>query len=242
MTCLLVDDEPLARQGLHLLIDSTPLLTVVGEAESADQAAAFLSRQAVDVLFLDIDMPGVSGLTLLKTLPRQPITILTTAYPQFALDGYELDVTDYLLKPIRLDRFLKAVQKATWQYQLQQKEPVGRVPLDEPPTMLFVKTGRSYVPVQLADVQYIEGLKDYVSIHTATDRLITALTLKHLEGTLPPAQFRRVNKSCIINLTHLQRVENDLLVVGGRELTLSDSYRAAFFQDVIKGRQLGDLS
>lgn len=236
MTCLIVDDEPLARQGLHLLLANTPLLTAVGEAESASQAATFLSRQPVDMLFLDIDMPGVSGLTLLKTLPRPPITILTTAYPQFALDGYELNVTDYLLKPIRLDRFLKAVQKAIHQYQLQQNVSAGES------VTLFVKTGRSYIPVQLADIQYIEGLKDYVLIHTTTERLVTALTLKHLESTLPATHFRRINKSCIINLTHLQRVENDLLVVGGRELTLGDSYRAAFFQDVIQGRKLGDLS
>jgi two-component system, LytTR family, response regulator len=235
MTCLIVDDEPLARQGLRLLLDNTPLLTIVGEAESAGQAAAFLSQQSVDVLFLDIDMPGVSGLTLLKTLPHQPITILTTAYPQFAIDGYELNATDYLLKPIRLDRFLKAVQKAAQQYQRQQKEPVIE------PTMLFVKTGRSYVPIQLSAIQYIEGMKDYVMIYTTTERLITALTLKHLESTLPPTHFRRVNKSFIINLTHLQRVENDLLLVGGREVTLGDSYRATFFQDVIQGRALGDL-
>jgi hypothetical protein len=149
-------------------------------------------------------------------------------------------VTDYLLKPIRQDCFLKAVQKAAWQHQIQQKESAGSVRSVEPQTVLFVKTGRSYVPVQLTDIQYIEGLKDYVLIHTPTDRLVTALTLKHLDGTLPPTQFRRVNKSCIINLYHIERVENDLLVVGGRELTLGDSYRAAFFQDVIAGKKLGD--
>ncbi len=232
MTCLLVDDEPLARQGLHLLIANAPQLTVVGEAESAREAADFLGQHPVDVLFLDIEMPGVSGLNLLKTLPRLPITILTTAYPQFALDGYELNVTDYLLKPIRLERFLKAVQKAALQHQHQQEPTSG-------PDTLFVKTGRSYVPVDLADIRYIEGLKDYVVVHTTTGRLVTALTLKNLEGTLPPAQFRRVNKSCIISLKHIQRVETDLLVVGGREITLGDSYRTAFFQEVVQGRKLG---
>ncbi|MBC8151396.1 MAG: response regulator transcription factor [Bacteroidetes bacterium] len=233
MTCLLVDDEPLARQGLQLLIAETPQLTVAGEAESADQAAAFLDQQPVDVLFLDIDMPGVSGLSLLKTLPRLPITILTTAYPQFALDGYELNVTDYLLKPIRLDRFLKAVQKAVQQLQLQQKDSAMA------PITLFVKTGRSYVPVKITDIQYIEGLKDYVLIHTSTDRLLTALTLKQLEASLPPTHFRRVNKSCIINVAHIQRVETDLLVVAKREITIGDRYRTAFFQKVIQAKTLG---
>jgi two-component system, LytTR family, response regulator len=233
MTCLLVDDEPLARQGLQLLIDTTPLLTVVGEAESAEQAAAFLNHQPVDLLFLDIEMPGVSGLTLLKALPRMPITILTTAYPQFALDGYELNVTDYLLKPIRPDRFLKAIQKAIRQHQLQQKEPASQQ------TTLFVKIGRSYVPVKLTDIQYIEGRKDYVLVHTQTDRLITALTLKQLEVSLPTPTFRRVNKSCIINIAHIERVETDLLVVAKREITIGDSYRAAFFQDVVLAKTLG---
>lgn len=220
--CIAIDDEALALDLLEDNIRQVPFLHLVARCPNALQAAQRVQSEPVDLLFLDIQMPGLSGLQLLQTLPQPPMAILITAYDQFALEGYNLNVVDYLLKPVAFDRFLKACNKAQHLHQLQHRPAI---PAEA--DYVFVHVEYTLVKVLLADIRYIEGLKDYVKIHLSSSvkPVVTRLTLKALEEKLPTGRFLRVHKSFIVAADQITAIKRDWLVVGKTELPMSDFYK-----------------
>src|SRR4051812_40085178 len=178
MTCIVVDDEPLARQGMEMNIASISLLQLLGSFSNALAASDFLRKEKVDLIFLDINMPELSGLDFLKSFRDAPLVIFTTAYPQYALESYELDAIDYLVKPIRIERFLKAVNKAENHLRLLQHESHTNEVEKIADDFVYIKADRKFFKINFKDILYIEGLKDYVIIHTADNKIITSMNVK----------------------------------------------------------------
>jgi DNA-binding LytR/AlgR family response regulator len=193
-------------------------------------ALDFLRNNSVDILFSDIQMPEITGISLLKILPKKPLVILTTAYSEYALEGYELDVVDYLLKPITLERFLKAVERATQRFTpiSTTSLPETMVPTEPSPQSIFVKDGTKLVKIRLNEILYIEGLKDYVSIYTKEKKVVTLQTLKSLEAQLISHQFIRVHHSYIVSFEAIDAIEKEKIQIGKVWIPISDTYRKSF--------------
>ncbi len=226
-TCLIVDDEPLARDLLRDYVAKVPFLRLYAACASSLEALDLLRQHPIDVLLLDVQMPELTGLALLRALPRPPLVVLTTAHSSYALAGYELDVVDYLLKPITLDRFLRAADKV--RERLRAALPALAAVPAPVPEFLFVKDGPRLVNIRLADLLYIEGLRDYVALHTRQQRTVSLQRLKTLAAQLPAGQFVRIHQSYIVALAGIEAVFKDRVqVVGGRLLPLSDTYRPLF--------------
>jgi DNA-binding LytR/AlgR family response regulator len=239
ISCLIVDDEQSAIDLLRLFIEQTPFLTLVGSATNPVEALAFLQRQPVDLLLLDIHLPHLSGLDVMRLVPATTKVILTTAYSEFAVTGFELEALDYLLKPIAFERFLKAAQKAV----AAVSSPPPRQSLAEPAEdYLFVKTeGKGkLVRIGFDELLYVEGLKNYVALHTADERVVTLLNIKDLESRLPARQFMRVHKSFIVALPKIQALDGNQILFKGLKtaVPLGDTYRTAFF-DALQEKMLG---
>lgn len=235
LNCLIVDDEPLARKLLSDYVQKVPYLKLLRTCSDPMEALDFLRDNPVDLLFLDIQMPEITGLTLLKILQKKPWVILTTAYSEYALESYDLDVVDYLLKPITLERFLKAMEKINQRMQRivnQQlpSEEVAPLPVAaEPgPAYIFVKDGTKLVKVKISEIMYVEGMKDYVAIHTPQQRIVTLQRLKAMEEQLPENQFIRIHNSYIVALEWLDSIHKEKVKVGNALLPISDSYRKSF--------------
>ena len=239
LSCLVVDDEPSAVDLLRLFIAQTPFLTLAGSTTSPVEALAFLQRQPVDLFFLDINMPQLSGLDLMRLVPAPTKVVLTTAYSEFAVAGFELEALDYLLKPIAFERFLKAAQKAL---HAASHSPAPWPPAEPAADYLFVKTeGKGkMVKVNFEDLLYVEGLKNYVALHTADERVVTLLNIKDLESRLPARQFLRVHKSFIVALPKIQALDGNQILFKGLKTSvpLGDTYRAAFF-DALQATMMG---
>ncbi|OJJ19289.1 DNA-binding response regulator [marine bacterium AO1-C] len=255
MKCIIVDDEPLAREGMKLNVQELPSLELVGTFENAMQANDFLSKNDVDLMFLDIQMPEVTGLDFLKTLnlSKPPFVILTTAYPQFALEGYALDVIDYLVKPISMDRFIKAVNKVDYYHKLREQaanetpEPTPKAPANDSPVgsdnadvedYIFIRADRKYMKVFFREINYVEGLKDYVIVYTDTQKIVTAMNIKTIEGQLPSNIFVRVSKSYIINLQHIKAVDNNFVMIKDKEIPIGKAFKDNFLNNVVNKRLL----
>jgi DNA-binding LytR/AlgR family response regulator len=235
LSCLLVEDEPLARQLLVDYVQQVPYLQLVEACATPTAAFAALHRQSVDVLFLDVQMPEMTGLTFLRLLPRKPLVVLTTAYSEYALESYDLDVVDYLLKPITLDRFLRAVHKVYARWELPvSAAPVPAKPAD--PAYLFVKDGAQLLKVWWADVLYVEGLRDYVTIHTRQRKIVSLQQLKALTQQLPADRFVRIHHSCIVALDAIDVVHKDKVQIGERYLPVSATYAKSFREAVERHR------
>jgi DNA-binding LytR/AlgR family response regulator len=234
MNCLIVEDEPLARNLLTEYVRKVPYLRLLDACSSPLAAIDLLRREPVDLLFLDIQMPEITGITLLKILQKRPLVILTTAYSEYALEGYELDVVDYLLKPVTLERFLKAVDKAAQRLGVGLAPPSAPAPAapgtaTEPAQpFVFVKDGTKLVKVRWNDILYVEGLKDYVVIHTRTQKIVTLQRLKSLETQLPADRFIRIHHSYIVALDGIEVVHKGEVQIGTALIPVSDSYRKAF--------------
>jgi len=236
LNCLIVDDEPLAREGIADYVSRTPFLGEVGRCADAEAALAVLEAGEVDLMLLDIHMPGLTGLDLLKSLRQPPLVILTTAYPSYALEGYALDVLDYLVKPITYPRFLQAAQKAREQFQLRQQ---ARGPVNEPQKdHFFVKVDHRYEKIRLAEIRYVEGLQNYVALHTTRGRFITLMTLKKLEEALPTKDFLRIHKSYLVSLPQVDAVAGNEVFVGEDRLPVGRAYREEV-QRVVQERLMG---
>ncbi len=210
--CLLVDDESLALALLAKFIGDTPDLEVSGQCKSSIQAIEILQNEPIQLLFLDIQMPVLSGINLLRTVSHRPVTIFTTAYPQYAAEAYELDAVDYLLKPYSANRFAQAVEKARAVLRLRNAA------LPKLEGYLTVKADRQWVKIAFQDIYYVEGWKEYVKIFTDTGKVVTLESLNNLEKLLPTANFLRVHKSYIVAQTHVQRMD-------GHELILTNNMR-----------------
>lgn len=234
-SCLIVDDEPLARNLLAEYVRKVPFLRLEKMSSSPLEALEILRVSPVDILFLDIQMPDITGITFLKILQHKPQVILTTAYSEYALESYELDVVDYLLKPITFDRFLKAVDRAV--ERLQARPATTDKPVGNDKDFVFVKDGTKLVRVNFDDILYVEGLKDYVTIHTREKKIVTLQRLKTLETQLPPDRFVRVHHSFIVALKAIDVVHKGEVQVGTATIPVSDTYRKTF-RDVIEKNQM----
>ena len=248
LTCIIVEDEPLARQLLEQYVRKVPHLELLKAFSNPLEALDFLRNNEVDILFSDIQMPEITGITLLKILQKKPLIILTTAYSEYAIEGYELDVIAYLLKPITFEKFLKAVEKAT---QIKnEKKGANVIASDSVVTkgvaqpipndtlqFIFVKDGTKLVKIRLHDILYIEGLKDYVSIYTREKKIVTLQTLKSLETQLPDNQFIRIHNSYIVSLEGIDSIDKERVQIGKSFLPISDTYRKAF-KEFIERNQL----
>lgn len=225
MRCIAVDDEPLALEGMKLNISEVPELELVETFPNALKANAFLQSESVDLMFLDINMPGLSGLDFIRSLKHPPLVILTTAYHDFALEGYELNVLDYLVKPIRMQRFLQAVNKAIELHHLQLSAASDPTEGSE---NIFIRADRKYIKVALTDIIYISGLKDYVVIHTTKGRYTTALNLKTIHGQLPQQTFARISKSHLVNVSYVDAFDGLFVYIGEETIPMGKAFSKEF--------------
>jgi DNA-binding LytR/AlgR family response regulator len=241
ISCLIIEDEPLARNLMTEYVNKIPYLRLIQACSNPIAALEILRSEPVDLLFLDIQMPELTGISLLKTLRKKPFVILTTAYSQYALEGYELDVVDYLLKPITFERFLKAVDKVSQRTNastMQAVQPRNEVAATASPTYVFVKDGTKLVKVFFDDILYVEGMKDYVTIYTVNQKITTLQRLKVLEEQLPAESFFRIHHSFIVAIRAIDAVHKGEVTIGNRQIPISESYRKAF-RDFIESRQMG---
>jgi two-component system LytT family response regulator len=220
---MVVDDEPLAREVLVRFIARVPTLTLVAECGNALQAMAVLQQREVDLLLLDIQMPELLGTDLLRILQRRPKVILTTAYAEYALEGYELDVVDYLLKPVQFERFLKAVNKIS--PALQEPERPKETVSPAAAGYLYFRTDRKMTKVMLDDILYIEGMKNYVRIVTKGQPLITKSSMSAVEAMLPEDSFVRIHRSYILSKAKVTSFTNETVMVGAAELPIGQLFR-----------------
>ena len=242
LKCIAVDDEPLALDIIEDYVSKVPFLDLVKRTENAIEALQLVQAGGIDLVFLDIQMPDLTGIQFLKIANNKASYILTTAYSQYALESYDLNVSDYLLKPIAFDRFYKAVEKVHNQHKnnaevLAVPVPVAvvaPVPAAVQPVQdfIFVKTEHKIQKIELNDILYIEGLKDYISIFTKTERVITLQNMKKMEETLPSAQFIRVHKSYIIALDKIESIERSRIAICGKIIPIGDTYRDEFFKRI----------
>lgn len=220
MRCIIVDDEPVARKILREFTAQVPFLELAGEFENAQKTKTFLHADHADLMFLDIEMPKLSGLDYLKRSTVDPLVILTTAFPEYALEGYELDIIDYLLKPIAFNRFLKAVQKAKEYNELRYNNTVAANP-----TYLFVRSEKRIEKVELKDILYIESFGNYVNIHTGQKKIVAYLTLKGLESQLPAQEFIKIHQSFLVSFSHISAIEGNQVFINNKPLPISRNYR-----------------
>jgi DNA-binding LytR/AlgR family response regulator len=218
INCLIVDDEPVARKGIAEYVAEVDFLNLVGECENAIKASAVLSQHPVDLIFLDIHMPKLSGIEFLKTLNHPPLIIFTTAYSEYALEGYSLDVVDYLVKPITFDRFLKAVQKASEIHGFKKMAGQQR---DKQEDYFFVKSDSKFEKVFYHEVRYIEALQNYAVIHISGKKLITYITMTSLEHQLPSDRFLKVHKSYIVSIANIKAIEGNEIIIGDARIPIS---------------------
>ncbi|MEZ4963242.1 MAG: LytTR family DNA-binding domain-containing protein [Saprospiraceae bacterium] len=230
---LIVDDERPAVELLAAYAAKIPELHLAGTAHSAIAAKSILQEKKIELLFLDIQMPDLTGLQLLKMLKNPPAVVLTTAYSEFALEGYELDVVDYLLKPIEFERFYRAVGKVVGSSQsVAGKPPSDGTFRETSEDYFFVKTDHLIVKVNFADILFIESLREYVRIHTPTERIVARLALQRLEELLPPKNFIRTHRTYIVNIDKVQKIEGNLLHIGKERLPISKGKREEFLKFV----------
>lgn len=232
LRCIAIDDEPLALELLEDNISKVPYLQLVATCSNPLEAMKELEKQPVDLIFLDIQMPGLTGLQFIQSLVNKPMFILITAYEKYALEGYTLDVIDYLVKPVSVERFIKACNKARDLYELKNKTVV----LSDLPSYIFVNADYSLVKIVLDDITWIEALKDYIRIHLQNSNkpIITRMTMKAIEEMLPVSKFIRIHKSYIVSIAAISSVRKTSVMAGSTELPVSDSYQDALLK--ITGR------
>ena len=226
---LIIDDEPLAQNVLRKYAEDLKTVEIKGFCKDAIEAMEILKQQPIDLIFLDINMPKLSGIEFLKTMKNPPLVILTTAYTDYALEGYELNVLDYLVKPFSFIRFLKAVEKADQQFQLLQKTKA-----EERAESVFVKSNKKTYQVKFSEIIYVEGLGDYIKIHTEKSHLVTNLSMKKMEELLPSNEFYRIHKSHIVNRRKIIAIEGNMVELPGVKLTIGSNFRTNFFTRISK--------
>lgn len=232
--CMIIDDEPLARKGLKEYIADVGFLQLDSEFDSAIKAIERLNSGAVQLLFLDIEMPRLNGIELLRTLQQPPMVIVTTAYPEYALEGYELDVLDYLVKPISFNRFVKAVTKAR---EYMAARTPGNVPVaSATDDHFFIKADGKLVKILYTDLLFAEATQNYVTLYTKDRKYITHLTFKGIEENLPVSLFLKVHKSYLVNLSKIEGVEAAGLIIGNYTIPISRSNKDEILENILKGK------
>lgn len=239
MNCIIVDDEPLAREGMLLLLQDIPELNLIGCFNGPKKAREFMLENTVDLIFLDIQMPGINGLEFAESIPEQTLIIFTTAYSQYALKSYEVDAIDYLVKPIIKTRLEKSIKKAfAYRELLSGKEEKSTLESLETDFML-IKSERKFHKLLFRDILYIEGLKDYVVIYVNDSKIITAMNLKTISQHLPEVQFIRVSKSYMVNVQHIDSFDNHTIYIKTSEIPIGEVFRKKFLEQYL-GKNISD--
>jgi DNA-binding LytR/AlgR family response regulator len=231
ISCLVVDDEELARTLLINYIGRVSFLELAGECRDALEAARALRAMPVDLVFLDIQMPEITGVEWLRTMARRPLVIFTTAYSDYALEGYQLDVADYLLKPFSFERFLQAVNKAAERLRLEAA--AARASPEPLRDHLLVKSEHKIHRLKYEDIRYIQSMREHVAFHTPRGRILSLNSLKNLEGELPSDRFLRIHKSYIVAIERVDSVEGNMVVLGGEKLPIGASYREGVLERLL---------
>ncbi len=234
ISCIIIDDEPLARKGLKEYIADVDFLHCIGEFDNPLKAAGLISRGEVELLFLDIQMPKITGLDFFKTLANAPPVIFTTAYPQYALEGFEVNALDYLVKPVSFDRFLKAVLKAKEYYEIRETNKKEAASAD----YFFIKADNKLVKILFDEVLYAEALQNYVIIHTAAKKHMTYLTFKLVEDYLPADKFLKVHKSYIVAASKIDTIEGNDIRIGQQHIPISRNQKDEVMDKLLKGKFL----
>ena len=232
LKCIIVDDEPIGREALARYVEQIDFLSLIGSCKNALEANNQLKEHEIDLIFLDIQMPMMSGLDWLSTLSKTPLIIFTTAHPQYAIESYQFDAVDYLLKPISFQRFLQAANKAQRFFSnLERTSP-------EDEDYIFVKTDQQLVKVQVADIVFIESMQNYILFHTASEKIMTLVPLKQALEMLPSDQFLQVHKSYVVAKDKVEAVEGNQLLLGGQKVPVSVRLRKAVIDELMRGKLL----
>lgn len=234
ISCIIIDDEPLARKGLKEYVSDAGFLQLAGEFDSPLKAAEWISANPVQLLFLDIQMPRITGLDLFKSLQHPPPVIFTTAYPQFALEGFEVNALDYLVKPFTFDRFLKAALKAQEYYEVRETNLDGPGSND----YFFIKADNKLVKIFYDEVLFVEALQNYVTIHTPAKKYMTYLTFKAVEDYLPADKFLKVHKSYIVAASRIDSIEGNDIRIGQQHIPISRNQKEEVMEKLLKNRFL----
>lgn len=232
--CVVIDDEPLARKGLIEYISDIDFLQLAGEFDNPLKAAGLISSGEVQLLLLDIQMPKITGIDFFKSLQAPPPVIFTTAYPQYALDGFEVNALDYLVKPVSADRFLKAAMKAKEYYEMREKNAKEAAPAD----YFFIKADNKLVRLSFDDVLYVEALQNYVTVHTQDKKYMTYLTFKSVEEYLPADKFIKVHKSYIVAASKIDSIEGSDIRIGQQHIPISRNQKDEVMEKLLKNRFL----
>ena len=236
INCIIIDDEPLARKGLKEYITDIDFLNLTGEFDNPLKATGLISRGEVQLFFLDIQMPKITGIDFFKTLNNAPPVIFTTAYPQYALEGFELNALDYLVKPISFDRFFKAALKANEYYEVREKNITEAVTSSA--GYFFIKADNKLVKLLYGDVLFAEALQNYVVIHTKEKKYITYLTFKSVEEYLPAGKFIKTHKSFIVSAEKIESIEGNNIRIGGHDIPISRNLKEEVMETLLKGKFL----
>lgn len=232
MNCIIVDDEPVARKGMKSLVEQIPQLVLTGSFNNALTASAFMNEQPVDLIFLDIQMPGITGLEFAQSIPKDTLVVFTTAYAEYALDSYDVSAIDYLVKPIEMNRFLKAVNKAIAYHKLLLSETPERVE-EIREEYIFIKSERRYFKINFSDILFVEGLKDYSILQLEDQRVVTKMNLKNIHEQLPDRQFLRINKSYIVNIARIDSFDTNDVFIKSYEIAIGGSYKKQFIEEFV---------
>ncbi|MEZ4688107.1 MAG: LytTR family DNA-binding domain-containing protein [Bacteroidia bacterium] len=230
LKAIAIDDEPLALKVIERFAAKTPNLELVGSFQNPMEALSRINKEPVDLLFLDVQMPDITGIQLLQSLPDPPMVIFTTAHEQYAVESYELNAVDYLLKPFLFDRFLKAVNKAMQLHHAETAAVEEEDTQDALSEYMFLKSDTRIFKVRRDDIQFVEGMRDYVAVHTNDGkRIMTLISLTKMLEKLGAPDFVRVHKSFIVNVHHIHLIQQNRITIGEREIPISNTYRDDFF-------------
>ncbi|QXP64709.1 LytTR family DNA-binding domain-containing protein [Polaribacter sp. HaHaR_3_91] len=233
MKCIIIDDEPLALELLEDFISKVPFLELIGSCSSGFEATTILQSQKIDLIFSDIEMPDFSGIDFIKSLDNKPLFIFTTAYSHYAVEGFNLNAIDYLVKPIPFHRFLKAATRAQSLLKSKTEEETLVTTLETTPEFIFVKSEYENLKINLADIKYIESLKDYIKIHTHREKpILTLSSLKSFEEKLGKVNFIRVHKSYIVSIKHIYSVQRNRIIIDNNWIPIGLNYRDDFIKKI----------
>lgn len=235
LKCFIIDDEPMARKGIEEYVNEIDFLTLSGKAENPVKAFGFLCEHKVDLIFLDIQMPKMSGIDFIRNMKNPPMVIITTAFPEYAIESYELDILDYLLKPIPLDRFIKACNKAYDNYLLKKhvEDRSGLNILNTQHNHFYIKNGNKFDKIYFGQVLYIEAMENYVLIETKEKKYITYLTFKGIEASLPKNLFVKVHKSFLVSLNAIESISGNEINIGTKSIPMSRNFREQAMQKIL---------
>jgi two-component system LytT family response regulator len=237
--CVIIDDEPLAREGIADYVREVDFLSLVGTCENPLELMKLLERETVDLIFLDIQMPKMNGIDFLRVVSKPPMVIITTAFPSFALEGFQLNVLDYLVKPITFDRFFKSVHKARDYFSLLRSSASSASSASSGADYFFIKCGNKYEKINFTDILYVEGMQNYVTIYTTRGKYITLLYLKNLEENLDPSAFIRVHKSFIVSIRKIDGISGNEISIGEFRIPISRNYKEIVLSRVVSSKLWG---